>query len=720
MSQALTANRRSIALAGRACLLALATAAACWWAIRYTHGPANLSTVWPAGGIVCGLLLSVPRAQWPFYLAAAFAAFGGVNLAHHGVLAQALWLGLINTFEPLVVAAIVAYGVHDATDPACIKRSTLFGGVGVMLACAISASLAAWILQPASAASFGMLFATWFASHALGIIIFAAFVLVAWREGWRVLGARGQRVGLQLALVLLALMCWLVFRSVSFPWPFLILPPLLLVAFRYRFSGFALGTTLLVVIAATQHSLGYGPFMHMPDYGDLPRALALQVFIASACLLTLPVAVVLTGRDLLARRLAVSERDFRMLTEHSHDLIVRFDALGMRRYVSPSVTEMLGWSREDFAHMRWDLLHPDDVASVRRSLAELRAKGGNATVLFRARHQDGRYVWIEGNVSLLPATAAGLEAEIIFSGRDVTQRVVVEKALRNNERRLQAITANLPALVLHLDKEERYTFVNSSSARTFGSDGIAIVGRHAKEVLSAESYREIEPYMRAALRGENVTFEIERYFHGQLCHYQSNYVPDFGEDGSINGFYAVSFDITALKRAQTELTLLARHDTLTGLANRRQFIERLERALARSMRSKRPVALMYLDIDYFKQINDTFGHAAGDTVLCEFAQRLQHSVREGDLVARMGGDEFVVVIEDAETPETTQAIADKLIAMLDEPIPLEGHPPVRIGISVGIALSGYPADDAETLLGKADTALYEAKRAGRNIWRMAS
>lgn len=221
------------------------------------------------------------------------------------------------------------------------------------------------------------------------------------------------------------------------------------------------------------------------------------------------------------------------------------------------------------------------------------------------------------------------------------------------------------------------------------------------------------------MQGRSVSFEFEREFHGENRHFQSNYVPDVSEDGSVNGYYAVSFDITELKQAQAELQRLARHDPLTGVANRYYFVERLEQALARSRRSGHPVALLYLDIDHFKRINDTLGHAAGDAVLREFAQRLREGVRDVDLAARLGGDEFVVVLEEAGAPEAAQAVAEKLLGRMEAPIPIEGMTPVRVGTSIGIAISGHDADDVESLLNKADSALYEAKHAGRNIWRMA-
>ena len=157
-------------------------------------------------------------------------------------------------------------------------------------------------------------------------------------------------------------------------------------------------------------------------------------------------------------------------------------------------------------------------------------------------------------------------------------------------------------------------------------------------------------------------------------------------------------------------------DPLTGLANRRQFEDRLAHALGRPRRQGQAVALMYMDVDHFKQVNDGHGHAAGDEVLRVFGQRLSACVRAGDLAARLGGDEFVVLIEDLAAPETAEGIARKLIAAMSEGIMVEAAT-LHVTTSIGIAYSMHPAV-SKTLTAAADVALYAAKRAGRNTFQL--
>jgi diguanylate cyclase (GGDEF)-like protein len=159
--------------------------------------------------------------------------------------------------------------------------------------------------------------------------------------------------------------------------------------------------------------------------------------------------------------------------------------------------------------------------------------------------------------------------------------------------------------------------------------------------------------------------------------------------------------------------LLARSDTLTGIANRRMFGETLPLALERARRNGNPLGLAYLDIDHFKKINDTHGHAVGDEVLCEFARRLVEQVRQVDTVARLSGDEFVIIFEDAGAMPEIARLAEKLLAAVRAPFATTAGP-LPLSASIGMALFGGAGQTQEMLLANADQALYEAKRKGRD------
>jgi diguanylate cyclase (GGDEF)-like protein len=182
------------------------------------------------------------------------------------------------------------------------------------------------------------------------------------------------------------------------------------------------------------------------------------------------------------------------------------------------------------------------------------------------------------------------------------------------------------------------------------------------------------------------------------------------------GFVRTYTDITARKKAEDRVRYLAHHDDLTQLVNRVAFRERLQHAFALARASARGVAVLYLDLDRFKEINDTRGHDAGDRVLAETAQRMRASVRAVDTVARLGGDEFAIILPFLESEESARQLATRLVASVAEPFLIDGTP-ARIGVSIGIAI--YPKDSVsvDELLLHADGALYRAKHAGRNTFR---
>ncbi|MDH6594983.1 diguanylate cyclase (GGDEF)-like protein/PAS domain S-box-containing protein [Variovorax sp. TBS-050B] len=287
-----------------------------------------------------------------------------------------------------------------------------------------------------------------------------------------------------------------------------------------------------------------------------------------------------------------------------------------------------------------------------------------------------------------------------------------------SERRLRTITDNLPALITYIDRDERVTFANATYRDWLGVEPSAILGRHLRDVAGAELYLSRKAMIARALAGERVEFEAQTRTPTSERMTRVSYVPDMAPDGTVRGIFSLSLDISALKAVERKLSDLARVDTLTGLANRLAFNEFLPGAVARAQRAERALAVMFLDIDHFKGINDSLGHATGDGVLVEYARRLRESVRAADTVARLAGDEFVVVLENLYTREDAVAVARKIVHQIGStPFELEGRS-LRVTTSIGVAFqqagaaSVAPAD----LLARADAALYRAKSAGRNTF----
>ena len=309
-----------------------------------------------------------------------------------------------------------------------------------------------------------------------------------------------------------------------------------------------------------------------------------------------------------------------------------------------------------------------------------------------------------------------------LSQRRLTARLreAVEKAQRSeqalvlSEQRMRLVTDSIPALVTRMDRDTRYLYVNAAAERVFGQPAESFLGRTISEVRGEERYEAVRPYVERVLAGENVSFEGAIELNGRLIHYQSHFIPDRDAEGQVQGYFAFTFDITRLKLAEAELDLLARKDSLTGVSNRRDFEEHLERAVTQCALRGDDLALLCLDLDNFKSINDRFGHPAGDAVIQAFAQRLNSVLREEDMIARLGGDEFMLLIR-SPAPDVAAIVADKILAAMHEPIHVQGRD-LQVGVSIGIAISGGGLTPSQ-LMSLADQALYQAKAAGRNTWR---
>lgn len=293
--------------------------------------------------------------------------------------------------------------------------------------------------------------------------------------------------------------------------------------------------------------------------------------------------------------------------------------------------------------------------------------------------------------------------------------------LYSSEKQLRAIADNVPVLISYVDTNHQFQYANKMYRYWLNMTKPEVAGLTVREVFGDELYEAGIPYLERAMKGERVEFQSKHLVGMDLRIAHTTFIPDYGDDGTVRGIYTLSTDVTATKHAERQLKALARSDALTGVANRLCFDELLPQAIARARRSGRAIALLFLDIDRFKQINDTKGHAAGDAVLKAFANTLKASVRGTDHVARLAGDEFVVILEGLRSSEDASTTAAKIVKAVGAPVEIEGEP-LTVTTSVGC---GYYDPDTgsitpDVLLAKADVALYEAKKAGRNTFRLAA
>ncbi|MEO8380069.1 MAG: EAL domain-containing protein, partial [Acidobacteriota bacterium] len=320
------------------------------------------------------------------------------------------------------------------------------------------------------------------------------------------------------------------------------------------------------------------------------------------------------------------------------------------------------------------------------------------------RYSIGRYVEDVENIR-------------VWSFRDVTARFAAEAALRESENRYRLLFEQNAAGVCVASIDGVIVDCNSTYASLLRSNRDALVGRNMSGIYARpHEVLEIATLLRGVGTLNSVEVEMRRVDGEPLWVLQNVVLVGDELTGVI---HTTVVDISDRKRAEEQIEFHAYHDVLTGLPNRKLFTDRLRQSLTRARRAVRALAVMFIDIDHFKTINDTLGHTAGDDLLLEMARRLRACVREDDTVARLGGDEFTIILSDLRHPEDALAVAQKILEMVQLPLTI-AEMPIVVTASIGIAL--YPEDggDPEALLRNADSAMYRAKEAGRNTVQLCT
>jgi diguanylate cyclase (GGDEF)-like protein/PAS domain S-box-containing protein len=318
--------------------------------------------------------------------------------------------------------------------------------------------------------------------------------------------------------------------------------------------------------------------------------------------------------------------------------------------------------------------------------------------------------------------AAGTPTHLLVIADDITERVVADARLEASERRLRTITDTMPAWIAYVDRQENYEFTNAAFQRAFSVTREQIRGRSVRDLVGDAEYKSLKPYLQQAFSGKTVTFECERQTANGVRWVEATYIPQAGESNDvIVGIHAMLRDITDQKLEEQRLLRLSQIDSLTGISNRVGFEQRLSDAMSESRVSGQALAVMYLDIDHFKAVNDEHGHATGDALLIAFAQRLKDNLRASDMVARLGGDEFVIVMERILERKNAARLATQILKSILVPFALRGQNEIlSVTASIGIAFFDGESTTGNQLVAQADALLYSAKKSGRNTFRIDS
>ncbi|NHZ36960.1 sensor domain-containing diguanylate cyclase [Massilia rubra] len=410
------------------------------------------------------------------------------------------------------------------------------------------------------------------------------------------------------------------------------------------------------------------------------------------------------------RKLTINEQRLRAITENLPALIGQVDKAGNFTYLNTLALRFYGREKAQLIGQPVRQAYSAPEFEKVEQFMKLALQGKRVsfedelTVEGRSSHYHASYI--------PDIDAAGSVNGFYAMAFDITARKRSEIRQRDSEERLRTVTDNLPALISYLDADLRYRFANAMYKQWYGVDPAAMVGKSVSEVFPAHFCGQREQQLRRCLEGHTVQLELEVAHGGDTRILHSVYIPHL-RDGVVLGAYLLSTDVTAARRHEANLKALAHTDTLTGLPNRRSYEAELEAALGRSVRNRSGMALMFLDIDRFKQINDTLGHAGGDEVLREFGQRLLRAVRKTDTVSRLAGDEFTVILEGVRSPEECASVGAKIVEAM-RPLFSVGEMARQVSTSIGIAWTNSAASDARALSTQADAALYQAKAAGRN------
>jgi len=404
---------------------------------------------------------------------------------------------------------------------------------------------------------------------------------------------------------------------------------------------------------------------------------------------------------------AITDNVPAVISHFDKDLRADFGNLAVEKVLRRPVSELLGLSfRQIRGEAVWQIAKPyiDGVLRGEPQQFESFVSHGDETRYFVQRY--------------VPDFDAQGQVQGFYSvSFDITERRQTEAKLAESEKRLRDIADNLPVMISYIDKDQRLLFLNETFTRWTGLDHRATIGKAVAEAIPAPLYEQRREHLLRALAGERVEFQLDSMALGVARSLHNLYLPDVAPDGAVRGLYALSTDVTEHRRLERQLAELARTDALTGLPNRYGFNEQLAAVIRRAHRAQSLTALLFLDVDKFKLINDSHGHGVGDEVLREFARRLLGLVRTTDFVGRLAGDEFVVVLEGLRAATEAEAVAAKIIEAVNQPFATSAGL-LSVGTSIGVAV--HPGDDlgGEELLGRADQALYQAKGAGRNRYRL--
>lgn len=385
--------------------------------------------------------------------------------------------------------------------------------------------------------------------------------------------------------------------------------------------------------------------------------------------------------------------------------------------------EMLGYSFDEirFTTQQWtDFVHPEDRERAWASIyAVLEGRAAEHEMTYRMKTKQGHYKWIRDRARVVQRDATGKPLRMSGTHSDVDHLKKTEEALQDSERRFRGIFENAGVGIAEVALDGSFLLINDKFCRITGysREELLTLKKNFQAITFPEDLPTDLHNVNCLLKGLNRGYEFEKRYlrkDGSIAWVHISVALLTDADRQPLRFISAVQDITALAMAQKELERQARMDYLTGLANRRYFMELARHELVRVQRYASPLAVIMVDIDFFKQVNDLYGHSAGDQVLQKTAQIMREVLREADIIGRIGGEEFAILLPETDKRRATEVAHRLQSTIANNRILLDSGVNLSVTVSIGFAMLSEQDRDIEPVLNKADTGLYHAKSKGRN------
>jgi len=689
--------------------------------ILLTRAPGGIALFWPGSAIAGAVLIRLPRVRWVTATAGIFlsVAFASILVAHRPW-AIAAAFSAVNLIEIGFMVAAFRFVWKLPYPNITIEHAALMTALYGIWIPALTACLGGLMLHLFFATPWLTGTQQWWSSHTIGACLLGPPIILFSLKGLKRL-ARPRFLAENLLVLTAGLVgCYLTIRFIRFPFVSISLM-LIIAAFRLGGFGASIMSLAFGLMITNLWIAGIRPIgldAHLNTHGTLV-GLPVIAFLATVMP---PIAVGLgsDARRAAARKLRISERRFRESMAHSPIGMLIAELDGRWTYTNLALQKMLGYSEEDFRAMPPG--GPSKTDEWKGSKGRLDALLSGAVdhydITRRFQHKDGRWIWTHVAVSLT-RDDDGAPLHIIAQIESLEARQLAEQTLAAERERLTTTLGAISDAVITTDAETRISYINAAAKNLLGLELEAVANRKVYEVIHLVDPRTSKSAAnlinQGSVHGTTLRREQPCLLHradGTVCWVSDVVSPIVDSAGGVSGMVIVFRDASQEVIRDRDLQHRAMHDALTGLSNRVEFQERLREAFLKSHHLSRPAAVIAVDLDRFKSVNDTGGHAAGDAILRQVADACRGVVRASDTVARLGGDEFAVILENCSAANADQIARQLLQALNPLAIEWDGQS-YSVNASLGLAMTSNDMTDEKSWLAAADKACYQAKNQGR-------